>query len=273
MYSTRNQSLALLLFLITILPVFCQEDFRREVPYTKALYDFIDAYFDHKMPSQEILDRHFNSAMESSADFSEEYCILVHKARCYYFYGLTLMEDYDISDMAQVDLNDTSNSESKNRQAARYFDQAIDLGKQALKIQKGSDAYALLCNGISANCIAKNTAYIIANGLKVNSYAKKAVQANYSNGTAYYLGNCQNVYAPAPFCKVKDGKTRMSSLLETPYIKNEKFDVFNILSAIGYCCQRMDEKEEAIQWYEKSLEIYPDNVSVNRLLKKLKEEN
>lgn len=273
MFTARNKSLALILLLVTILPAFCQEEFKREVPYTQALYNFIDAYFDHKILSQKILDEHFNSSMESSSEFSDEYCVLVHKARCLYFYGLTLMEDYDISDMAKTDLNNPSDSETKNKQAAKYFDQSIDLGKEALKIQKGTDAYALLCNGISANCIAKNSAYIIANGLKVNTYAKKAVTQDYSNGTAHYLGSCQNIYAPAPFCKLKDGMSKMDMYLSVPYIHKEKFDVFNILSAIGYCHQRMGNIDEAILWYEKSLEIYPDNVSVNRLLKKIKEEN
>jgi len=65
----------------------------------------------------------------------------------------------------------------------------------------------------------------------------------------------------------------MISYLDNCYIQNEKFDTFYILSAIGYSCQRLNQNDEALFWYGKSLEIYPENVSVNRLVKKLNETN
>lgn len=253
--------------------LFSQDFSERDVPFTPELYEFIDLCLNHKLSTRELLDSYFKTAEDSCPNDFDEYSRYVHHGRCLYFYGLSLMDDYDISDMATVNLNDTSEKEALNKIAAKYFDQTIDMCKAALKIKKGSDAYSLICNGISANCTAKNTAYIIRNGIKVSSYAKKSITEDFSNGTAHYLETCQSIYAPSPFCSIEEGQKRMKSYLENCYIQNEKFDVFYILSAIGYSCQRLNQNDEALLWYGKSLEIYPENVSVNRLVKKLKETN
>ena len=263
-----------IIFLILNCSFFSAQDvYQREVPFTAELYEFIDLCLNHQLISRELLDFYFNRAENSRPENWDEYSKLVHSGRCLYFYGLSLMDDYDISDMAKVNLNDTSEKEALNKLAAKYFDKTIDLCRDALKIKKGTDAYSLICNGISANCTAKNTAYIIRNGIKVSSYAKKSITQNFSNGTAHYLESCQSVYAPVPFCNVEEGKKRMISYLDNCYIQNEKFDTFYILSAIGYSCQRLNQNDEALLWYGKSLEIYPENVSVNRLVKKLNETN
>lgn len=271
LHITRSLSLLFFLLFICAGNVFCQQNFQRDVPFTQALYQFIDSYFDHKINSQELLEELYNSSLDSGAELPDEYSQLIHEGRCYYYYGLTLMENYDITDLTKSNLQDTTEKEPTNKTAARYFDQAIENSKKALKLRKGSDAYTLLASGISANCTAKNTGYIISNGAKVNTYASKAIHLDSTNGTARYIGTCQNVYAPAPFSNVEEGRKKMLSYLDTYDVNNEKFDVFNILSAIGYCCQRQKKYSDAIFWYQESLKLYPDNVSVNRLCNRLKE--
>lgn len=265
------KKLVALIFLFNLSLVFCQEIHIREVPFTPELYEFIDCYLNHKFTDRSLLEEAYNKAINSIPVDLEEYSKLVQKGRCLYFYGLTLMEDYDIAEMSARDLNNETEEEPKNKQAARYFDQTIELCKQALKLKKGTDAYSLLCNGISANCTAKNSAYIIRNGIKVSTYSKKSAAIDFSNGTAHYLGNCQNIYAPAPFCNLEEGVNKMKNYLDNCYINIEKFDRFYILSAIGFGYQRLGKIDEAVLWYEKSLEIYPENYSINRTLKKIRE--
>ena len=262
------KNLLLLLVIINIAGILTAQN-KRDVPYTNELITFINAYFNHEITDKELLEDLFIKSIDSSKELDSEYKKLVHQGRCIYFYGLQLMVDYDISEISKTNLEDTSQAEDSNKKAAECFDAAIELAKKALKINKGSDAYCLIANGISANCTAKNTSYIINNGLKVCKYARKAIKEDSSNGTALYLNSCQNIYAPAPFCKINEGKEQMSLVFNSDNIHKEKFDNFYLMMGIGYASYRKKNFSEAKKWYEECLKIYPQNITVNKLMKKL----
>lgn len=261
--------------LITVLTAnaILQAQALREVPYTSELTQFINSYFNHKIESQDELEKLFIEAMDSAAKLDSDYSKTVHQGRCIYYYGMQLMEDYDISEMSNRNLEDTSETKNSNQKAADCFDSAIELGKKALKIKKGSDACSLIAGGISANCTAKNTSYILNNGLKVGKYAKKAFTLDETNGTAYFLNTCQSVYAPVPFCKIREGRSQMLNYLENEHINKEQFDRFNFLYSIAYSHYRKKEFNEALYWFEKAKQIYPDNLAVNRTINKILADN
>ncbi len=240
----------------------------REVFFTDELKEFYKNYFNHKISNKDELESFFNKAVNSAQKFNDEYSKNVHLARCYYFYGQTLMEDYDVSSIEDLDLNDSSNTENTNEIAAKYFDKGIEYANIAASIKKGSDSLSVLAHLISANCTAKNVAYIIFNGLKVRSFAKEAVNIDYSNGTAHFLVSAQDAYAPKPFNRAQKARKEILSYLDDNSIRKEEFDYFNMYTTIGYTYFLTKNYEKAIEWYKKALEIYPQNISTKKLLVK-----
>ena len=152
-----------------------------------------------------------------------------------------------------------------------HFDKAIDECNQALKIKKGSDGYSTLAQAISMNCTAKNVSYVLANGLKVRANAKKAVALDYSNGLGQFMVIAQDAYAPWPFCKLKSSRKALLRVLDDKYIRIERFDYQMIYAAIGYTFYKQKKWDKAIEWYNKILELYPQNFAARQMIKKIQD--
>lgn len=242
---------------------------QREVYYTQDLQTFYKKHFNHEIKSQEDLDFYFKKAVNSAEEFSDEYSKNVHLARCHYFYGLQLQEDFDLSTIRNLDLTDSSDTKNSNELAAEHYDEGIELASAAYKIKNGSDALSIWAHCISANCTAKNVMYILGNGLKVRSYARRAVKLDYSNGTAHFLSSAQDAYAPKPFNKAVKARKEVLSYLNDDGIRLEEFDTFNMYYTVGYTYFLKKRYSQATKWFQKCLEIYPNNISTNRMLENI----
>lgn len=241
----------------------------RDVNYTTELYSFIDAYYNHQITGDASLKSYYDAAVASASSFADDYSKKVHLARCEYYYGMKLMETYDVSNMTKIDVNDTGNTESVNSRAGKYFDNAISYAQQALKIKAGTDAYAIHSQAISANCTAKSVAYVIGNGLSVGNIAKKAIKADPKNGNAAFLAAAQDIYAPKPFDNITKGRNAMLKILDDSSMVLESFDKFNIYSSIGFSYMRQNNNDEARAWFKKCQAIYPQNYSVKQFLSQM----
>ncbi len=238
----------------------------REVPFTKELYDFIDAHFDHKIKDKDELERYYNAAVTSAQKAPDEYSREVLLSRCDYFCGMNIMEDFDLTELENMDLSDNTSSNQVNEEAGKYFDSGIEHALNAMRIKDGTDAPAVYSHCISANCTAKTVSYVLANGLKVRKYAKIAVKKDWSNGTAHFLASAQDAYAPFPFCKLKRSRKEFLSYLNDPSIRIERFDYLNIYSGIAYTYYKKKKYSECLSWYNKALEIYPGNYSLHKMI-------
>lgn len=240
--------------------------FERDVPYTAEEIEFMNLYYNHGISSVAQRRKLHETAIESAEKFQDEYARLVHLARAEYYYGVACIESFDLSLFEDLKNVESKTSDSSAAMAGAAFDKAIEYGHAALEIKKGSDAYSVISHSISANCTAKNWTYILGNALKVRSYAKKAVSADYSNGTAQFLVVAQDVYAPWPIGKVRSGRRKMISILKDKYIRVEDQDLHLICAAIGYSYFKQKKWNQAIEWYDKALEVYPYNYSVHQML-------
>ncbi len=240
--------------------------FERDVPYTAEETEFLNLYYNHGISSVAQRRKLHETAIESAEKFEDEYARLVHLARAEYYYGVACIESFDLSLFEDLKNVESKSSDSSAAMAGAAFDKAIEYGHAALEIKKGSDAYSIISHSISANCTAKNWTYILGNALKVRSYAKKAVNADYSNGTAQFLVVAQDVYAPWPIGKVRSGRKKMLSILKDKYIRVEDQDLHLICAAIGYSYFKQKKWSQAIEWYDKALEVYPYNFSAHQML-------
>ena len=245
--------------------------FPRDVPYTQAGIDFAEAHYGHKIFNEETRKKFYDASVAAAEVLPDEYSKLISLARADYYYGLSVMETFDLTSLDKMDLGDASSSESINDKAGRFFDKSIEECKQALDIKKGSDAYSSLAQAISMNCTAKNVSYILANGLKVRSNAKKSVAMDYSNGLGQFMVIAQDAYAPWPFCKLRSSRKALLRLLNDQYVRIERFDAQMIYAAIGYTFYKQKKWDKAIEWYKKILELYPMNFTARQMIKKIED--
>ncbi|MDR2134544.1 MAG: tetratricopeptide repeat protein [Treponema sp.] len=153
--------------------------------------------------------------------------------------------------------------ERKDEAAARY-EEGIHWAEKALDAGGGSEAWQMLAENISQSCAVRSTAYAMANGLKVEKYAKSALELNSRNAAALYMIASRWIYAPAPFGNYRRGIQMMQEIITGGDMQRD--DEFNVYSAIGYAYVRQKKYAEARPWLLKSLEVYPDNKYARSLL-------
>jgi tetratricopeptide (TPR) repeat protein len=125
----------------------------------------------------------------------------------------------------------------------------------------------MLAENISQSCVVKPASYAMANGLKVERYAKNALAIDSRNTAAQYMIASRWVYAPSPFHNYRRGITMKEDILRQGEAAMDKDDRFNVYSAIGYAYVQQKKYREARPWLEKSLTVYPTNKFVRDILK------
>ncbi len=157
-----------------------------------------------------------------------------------------------------------------DKRAGEYFDRAIDICKDILKRQEMAEAYVVYADSVSQNCSIRSKVYAMAQGPKIKSMAKKALELDPAYGAAKYLENSQNIFTPEPFCDIDEGMRNLDLLLDTDQFRMDKSDRYSALSARAYGYLQRGMREEALYWYGKALELYPNNVAVLEILPTIK---
>jgi tetratricopeptide (TPR) repeat protein len=155
--------------------------------------------------------------------------------------------------------------ERKNEAAARYAE-GITWAEKALETRESAEAWQMLAENISQSCAVRPVSYALANGLKVEQYAKKALKLDSYNAAALYMVAARWVFAPSPFNNYKKGIQMMEDIITRGNMEQD--DRFNVYSAIGYAYFQQKKYVEARPWFLKSLEVYPTNKYVRSLLEK-----
>ncbi len=242
----------LFICLFALWPVVAQVPVEGSVSYPESYYSFRDTML--------------NSRGKTAAEFESQYAAVVAEiqatksgwekelliAGCDYILG-----------RAYRYLGDT-------KKATNYLDNAIDICKEILKKHEVAEVYVVYADAISQNCSIKPKTYAMTQGPKIKSMAKKALELDPTSGAAKYLENSQNIFTPAPFNNIKEGMKNMDLLLDTKQFRMDKYDVYSALSARAYGYLQQGKKEEALHWYQKALELYPDNVAVLEIIPTIK---
>jgi tetratricopeptide (TPR) repeat protein len=155
--------------------------------------------------------------------------------------------------------------ERKDEAAARY-EEGIRWAEKALEAGAGAEGWQMLGENISQSCAVRSVSYAMANGLKVEKYAKNALGLDARNAAAQYMLAARWVYAPSPFNNFRKGIQMMEEILVHGDL--QKDDLFNVYSAIGYAYYQQKKYTEARPWVLKSLEVYPTNKFARSLLEK-----
>lgn len=213
-----------------------------------SLAAFRDAMYNNPLNHDELLKLHESTRQDIESALSG-YDLYTALARCDYYMGRSY-----------------GYAQNKER-AAFYYDRALETVHKALDIKEGPEALLLEGENMSQNCAVKPVSYAMSNGLKIGKFAKRVIDADPKNGAALYLLHARDIYAPSPFHNHRRGIKEMKRILEIPDIKLENDDLFNITSAIAYAYIQQEKYEDAAEWLEKALAVYPSNFFVIDLKK------
>jgi tetratricopeptide (TPR) repeat protein len=160
--------------------------------------------------------------------------------------------------------------EGRKEDAAACYEKGMDWAKKSLAERPTAEGYQMLAENISQSCAVRSVGWAMANGLKVEEYAKEALKIDPQNAAAQYMIAARYVFAPAPFHSYSRGLRMMQDIAGETSAILQKDDRFNVYSAIGYTYIQQKKFTEARPWLEKALAVYPSNKFVRELLEQKK---
>jgi tetratricopeptide (TPR) repeat protein len=219
--------------------------------YGESLPDWFvplrEAVYEQRLKADEIAPLFQETKNTAQARFSGA-ALYIMLSRCEYMMGRSLQY------------------EERKEEAAARFAEGMSWAEKALETGESDAAWQMLAENLSQSCAVRPASYAMANGLKVEKYAKNALALNSRNAAAQYMIAARWVFAPAPFHNYRRGIEMMTAVLTEGDM--EKDDLFNVYAAIGYAYIQQKKYDEARPWLLKSLEVYPGNKYAQSLLQK-----
>ncbi|MDR0583412.1 MAG: tetratricopeptide repeat protein [Treponema sp.] len=211
-----------------------------------------EAVYEQNLRADDILHL-FRRAEEAARETLSGAALHVALSRCEYMMGRACQED------------------GRKEEAIARYEKGIEWAEKALAIQPTAGAYEMLAGNIGQACLLKPTAWTMANGLKVEQNAKKALELDPRNATASYFIASRWVFGPGLLGNPQKGIRDMQTILngQSDLQKNNFFDIY---SAIGYAYIRLKKYQDALPWVQKSLEIYPTNKFAGGLLSQIQQD-
>jgi tetratricopeptide (TPR) repeat protein len=157
-------------------------------------------------------------------------------------------------------------AESRNNEAAAYFEQGIAYAESSLELRLTSEGYRLLGINIAFLCEVRRT-YGLRNFSKIEENAKKALELNPNNLVAQYLIAASYITAPWPLGNVRKGMTVLEEITRQNYLSMDKEDLFNLYLMLEVGCLKQRRNEEAQIWHQRAALIYPTNNFISLLVK------
>ena len=159
--------------------------------------------------------------------------------------------------------------EKNNRDARTCFEKGMDYAEEALDAEASAEGWQMLADNLSYLCDVRSTGFLMTHGLKIERYAKRALDIDPGNTAAQFLIASQYVYAPAPFHNYKKGLEMMQAIYANFENRLYRDDRYNVYLGIGNAHYQLNRKEDARIWFVKALELYPDNKRAKKLIAEL----
>ncbi|MCL2319594.1 MAG: hypothetical protein FWC45_05880 [Treponema sp.] len=206
-----------------------------------------DAVYSQVLSSKDLAGL-YNTAREQAAKELSGAELSVMYSRCEYMMGRAVLY------------------EENSSEADAYFSRGMNYAQESLDKKASPEGWQMLAENLSQLCTVRSTGFVMANGRKVEQYSRKALDLDPGNTAAQFMIAARWVYAPAPFRNLNRGIQMMQAILNDYDSRLQKDDRFNVYSAVGYAYAQQKKKEDAKTWFIKSLQVYPDNKYVAKLL-------
>jgi len=203
---------------------------------------FRDAVYSQNLSIAEA-ERLFQEADRQARERLNGSALYAALSRCEYFLGRVYQ-----------DQNRKDEAASHYEKGVTWAEKSLaEVGAAAVK----AEAHEMIASNIGQLCMIRSKTWVMSNGLKVEENAKKARQFDSRNAGALYLLASRWAFGPGVFGDPKRGITELEAILNQANL--EKDTLFNVYSALGYACLRLNRNEEALTWVQKSLALYPTN--------------
>jgi tetratricopeptide (TPR) repeat protein len=152
--------------------------------------------------------------------------------------------------------------EGKDDEAAAYFEKGIEWAEKSIAEQPSSEGYQMLAVNIALSCRVRSFAFVLANGRKIERYAKMALALDPQNDAAQYLIAARHIHAPSLFANYRKG-LRMLEELEAhnkgPVLDTEKEYRYNLYATMAFAYYKLERWDESRLCIEKVHALYPTN--------------
>jgi tetratricopeptide (TPR) repeat protein len=149
------------------------------------------------------------------------------------------------------------------QEAARHYEEGLELSKASMRDGEFSEGWRMMSENLGQLCVvkwelSKSLGFLIAHGPKVKDYAARAAELDPRNAAALIILAAGKIYPPVIFGgNPRKGIEMMNDILVLG--SAEKDDLFNIYSGIALAHGKLNNKQEAVLWFQRSLELYPNN--------------
>jgi tetratricopeptide (TPR) repeat protein len=198
-----------------------------------------DAVYGQAIHAEQIEPLYREAVKKAEADLAGE-DLQVLLSRCEYMLGKAYQMD------------------GRNDEAIACYEKGIALAEESIAMRPTAAAYEMLSAHYGQACMVKSQGWVMANGLKVEQNAKKALALEPRNAACLYMVASRWAFGPGVFGNPKRGITELEAILEGG-ADLQKDDLFNVYSALGYAYIRLNKNQDALPWIEKSLALYPTN--------------
>jgi tetratricopeptide (TPR) repeat protein len=148
--------------------------------------------------------------------------------------------------------------EERKEEALACYERGITLAERSVAAAPTAEGYEMLSANYGQACMLKPTGWVMANGLKVEQYARKALELDPRNAAARYFIASRWVFGPGILGNPQRGIRDMEAILDGGADLG-KDDFFNVYSAIAYAYIRLKKHQEALPWINRALGLYPTN--------------
>lgn len=210
------------------------------VPTEPVIDHLRDLVYEQELSAGEIYPVYQNTLEKINEKYGQSASGLAFSSRIEYFMGRVYQY------------------EENSKDAISHYEKGFEYAEDSLKLETSVLALLMKSECISQMCALKPVSYAMANGLKVGSLADEVLNIDSQNTAALYLKAARYIYAPKIFADQKKGRKMLLEGLETmPYFPPD--DEFNFNLAMGYSYIQTKDKEEALEYLDKALEVYPSN--------------
>ena len=214
------------------------QDFVAQSDYDNAYNELRSKVYNSNGSKEQKVISSYNNAYALIKKDNSVKCY-IEKSKCDYLMGLFYMD------------------QENNSKAIDYFQSSMDLAYKANKKKETAQGFLAYAESLAQICTLKPTSYLIANGLKVGTIAKKALKLDKGLGAARYLVCSIIAYAPIPFRNFSKAEKIYLEILEKDNLDEE--DYFNVYKSLGYINYQKEQFEEADKWFDLAAKIYPNN--------------
>jgi tetratricopeptide (TPR) repeat protein len=152
--------------------------------------------------------------------------------------------------------------EGQNDEAAAFFEKGIEWAEKSILENPSSEGYQMLAVNIALSCRVRPLSFILANGHKIERYAKMALALDAQNYIARYLLAAQYIHVPSFFANYGKGLQMLKEIeahINGPVLNTEKEYRYNLYATMALAYYKLKRLDESRACIEKVYALYPTN--------------